>query len=146
MCGILGIISIAEGAVVERFLDTGNRIQKHRGPDAHGSHVHAFGHVRVGLGHQRLSILDLSDAGSQPMHSRDGRYTIVFNGEVYNYLELAREHGLKDLRSSSDTEVVLELLARLGPGKAMATFNGMWALALLDRQERRVYLSRDRFG
>jgi asparagine synthase (glutamine-hydrolysing) len=146
MCGILGIISFAEGAVVERFLDTGNRIQQHRGPDAHGSYIHDFGRAKVGLGHQRLSILDLSDAGAQPMHSRDGRYTLVFNGEVYNYLELAREHGLKDLKSSSDTEVVLELLARLGPGKALATFNGMWALALLDRQERRVYLSRDRFG
>lgn len=146
MCGILGIIGVAGREVVERFLDTGNRIQRHRGPDASGCCIHDFGSAQVGLGHQRLSILDLSDAGAQPMHSRDGRYTLVFNGEVYNYVELAREHGLKDLRSSSDTEVVLELLARLGPGRALASFNGMWSLALLDRQERRVYVSRDRFG
>jgi asparagine synthase (glutamine-hydrolysing) len=146
MCGILGIISTAENAVVERFLEAGHRAQQHRGPDTNGSSAHDFGGVRVGLGHQRLSILDLSEAGVQPMHSRDGRYSLVFNGEVYNYLELAKQHGLRDLRSSSDTEVVLELLVRLGPYEALASFNGMWALALLDRQERRVYISRDRFG
>lgn len=146
MCGILGIISTAERAVVERFLEAAGRVQQHRGPDAKGSHIHDFGCALVGLGHQRLSILDLSDAGAQPMHSSDGRYTLVFNGEVYNYLELAKEYGLRDLKSSSDTEVVLELLTRLGPDRALASFNGMWALVLLDRRERRVYVSRDRFG
>ncbi len=101
----------------------------------------------VTFGHRRLSILDLSSAGHQPMASTDGRYWIVFNGEIYNYVELRdelRRHG-HDFRSSTDTEVILAAYRQWGSA-AVSRFNGDWAFVILDRAEETLFVSRDRFG
>jgi asparagine synthase (glutamine-hydrolysing) len=114
---------------------------RHRGPDGEGQYEDG----NVWLAHTRLSILDLSEAGDQPMQSADKRFVISYNGEVYNFRELAAQHGLDNLRSSSDTEVVLRLFAKLGIG-SLAELNGMFAFALYDRQMQKVWLVRDRLG
>lgn len=114
---------------------------RHRGPDAQGE----FSDAQVSLGHTRLSILDLSAAGNQPMHSTEGRYVITYNGETYNFRELAERHALTGLRSSSDTEVVLRLFAKLGAG-SFIELNGMFAFCIYDRSARKLWLVRDRAG
>ncbi len=103
--------------------------------------------ARVALGHRRLSILDLSPAGHQPMSTADGRFVIVFNGEIYNYIELRRELELAGARftSHSDTEVVLEAYRRWGAA-CLQRFNGMFAFVLVDAAERRLFVARDRYG
>jgi len=142
VCGLVGIAwhSVDSGPAADRFAAALAKL-RHRGPDQQG-------HWRDGnlaLGHTRLSIIDLSDAGRQPMRTADGRYTIVYNGEVYNFRELAAEHALEGLRSGSDTEVVLRLVAALGTG-AFAKLNGMFAFAVYDARDRRLWLVRDRLG
>lgn len=145
MCGLVAAIGRDEDRIRD-FVSEGSLIQAHRGPDAAGVAAFEVGSCHIALGHQRLSILDLSEAGQQPMTSSSGRFVIVYNGEAYNYLEIRDAHGLHSLRSASDTEVVLELCERLGPEMAFRELNGMWALVLLDRLEGKLYLSRDRFG
>ncbi len=113
----------------------------HRGPDADGHWLEEC----AALGHRRLSIIDLSSAANQPMRSACGRYVMVFNGEVYNFRELAERWGLKGLRTHGDTEVILEGFSRHGP-EAVKGFNGMFAIALWDREERALHLFRDRMG
>jgi len=102
--------------------------------------------VTVLLGHQRLSILDLSENGRQPMLSASQQKVIVFNGEIYNYREIADREKLSNLNSGTDTEVILESLSRDCFEESMAEFNGMWAIALLDIQKKQLLLSRDRAG
>ncbi len=146
MCGITGVVSLGES--VKEFLQRAQIIQQHRGPDAQGTCQHQINQWNVGLGHQRLSILDLTEASNQPMSSKDEMSWIVYNGEVYNYQELRWE--LEKLgypfRTQSDTEVVLAALEYWGPDEAFARFNGMWALVWLDRCNNRLVLSRDRMG
>lgn len=146
MCGITGVISYEEN--IRDLLLKAQRIQQHRGPDAYGICQHQINQWQVGLGHQRLSILDLTEAGSQPMTSKDGNSWIVYNGEVYNYREIRCE--LENLghhfRGESDTEVVLAALEQWGVNEALARFNGMWAFAWLDGRNNRLVLSRDRVG
>ncbi|EED33948.1 asparagine synthase [gamma proteobacterium NOR5-3] len=116
---------------------------RHRGPDAHGSYLTDS----VGLHHRRLSIIDLSDAGTQPMHSACGRYTLVFNGEIYNFLEL-REELQNDgytFATKTDTEVILALYSRHGR-QCLDSLNGMFAFALWDNQAKSLFLARDRVG
>lgn len=140
MCGILGFVGPRAFGVelFGRALD----VMVKRGPDDRG----IYEEPEVLLGHRRLSIIDLSPAGHQPMASRDGRFVIVFNGEVYNFRELRRPLE-KDVpfRSSSDTEVILELFAREGPA-CLDRFRGMFAIAIWDRLEQRLFLARDRMG
>lgn len=112
----------------------------HRGPDAEGVSVHG----RFGLAHRRLSILDLSMAAHQPMTSACGRYVICYNGEVYNFRELRYSLRLAT-RTTSDTEVILEAFAQLGP-EMVSKLNGMFAIAILDTLENKLYLFRDRMG
>jgi asparagine synthase (glutamine-hydrolysing) len=112
----------------------------HRGPDADGTFIQD----RFGLGHRRLSILDLSSAAQQPMTSACGRYVISYNGEVYNYRELSEELGLST-RTTSDTEVIVEAFAKLGAGMANR-LNGMFAIAILDTYQNKLFLFRDRMG
>lgn len=120
-----------------------NDIQYHRGPDGCGD----YGDGSVALGHRRLSILDVSDLGNQPMVSEDGRYIIVYNGEIYNYLELRdelKQRGI-DFFSDCDTEVLLKAYITWG-ADCTSRLNGMWAFAIYDRGTRQIFLSRDRFG
>jgi len=148
MCGVTLCFSTSAGSdeVADRLAEM-ERAQTHRGPDDRGVLIEAVGAGIVGLGQQRLSILDLSPAGHQPMVSPCGRYALSYNGEVYNYKELARELGEDPIvaMSGGDTAVVLAALVRWG-ADAFRRFNGMWALAFLDRKEGRLLLSRDRLG
>ena len=142
MCGILGVVSDARCALpgTDRRRHALATL-RHRGPDADGEYLDG----ELWLGHTRLSILDLSSAGAQPMRSADGRHVITYNGEIYNFRELAQRHALQGLRSSSDTEVVLRLFAQRGVA-ALPELNGMFAFAIYDREARKVWLVRDRFG
>lgn len=140
MCGIFGVFNYKIGRLeAESCLST----IRHRGPDGYG----IFQDDRVTLGHCRLSILDMTDAGKQPMHSPDGRYVITYNGEIYNFIELRHELQKKgfSFRSDSDTEVVLAAYQVWGEA-CQKRFNGMWAFAIYDKLEKSLFLSKDRFG
>ncbi|HYC31657.1 MAG TPA: asparagine synthase (glutamine-hydrolyzing), partial [Gemmatimonadales bacterium] len=146
MCGIAGIVAPPDQRLDEA-LERMVGCLHHRGPDGDGQWVGSVGERRVGLGQGRLAILDLTDAGLQPMWSHAGRHALVYNGELYNYLELRAELAAagRVFRSRCDTEVVLEALIAWGPA-ALERFNGMWALALLDRHAGTLFLARDRMG
>ena len=140
MCGILGTIPSSENSLFKTALDT----LTHRGPDDFGiENIDG----EVSLGHRRLSILDISANGHQPMSDKSGRYSIVFNGEIYNFLEIKKE--LLQLGysfvSTSDTEVLLNAFIEWGD-KCVLKFNGMWALGIWDREKKELFLSRDRYG
>ncbi len=138
MCGIVAVVGTARvGPELDRMVDR----LRHRGSDAGG----VFRDGGVGLGHRRLSIIDLSEAGRQPMSTADGRLTIVFNGEIYNYLELRGELAGFPFRTHSDTEVVLAAYERWGE-QCLDRFVGMFAFVLWDAREQRVLAARDRFG
>jgi asparagine synthase (glutamine-hydrolysing) len=147
MCGINGILRLNDsvGPVEPARLRAVRDYMAKRGPDATGEWFSADG--RVGLGHRRLAIIDLSDAGIQPMSWDNGRYQIVFNGEIYNYRALRDglvAHGVQ-LRSHSDTEVILALFAREGVAM-LPRLRGMFTFALWDEQEQRLVLARDPYG
>jgi asparagine synthase (glutamine-hydrolysing) len=146
MCGFAGVAAISQRwlvdapALVERM--RGELV--HRGPDGSGQ----WGDDNVILGHQRLSILDVTDAGSQPMFSGSKRFVIAFNGEIYNFKELAErlaETGWTSV-SASDTEVLIECIERWGLEATLDRVDGMFAFALYDRQRQELILCRDRFG
>lgn len=139
MCGIAGIIG---GKVDAHRLDVMTDSIAHRGPDGRGTWVDDK--HEVGLGHRRLSILDISEDGAQPMHSVCGRYSIVFNGEIYNYLELKPQLDYP-YRSASDTEVIIAAYIKWGEA-CVERFNGMFAFALWDHEKRRLFCARDRLG
>ena len=143
MCGIAGLVKKNNHAVDREVLSAITRLASHRGPDGEGLYLHK----NLGLGHTRLAIIDLSTAADQPMHSTDRRFTIVFNGEIYNYLELREElrHRGHQFATQSDTEVILEAYAEWG-SECVQRFNGMWAFALHDRARNQLFCSRDRFG
>ncbi|GDX93680.1 asparagine synthetase B [Planctomycetia bacterium] len=145
MCGIAGLLGTAEGQWQAQCLQRLTALLSHRGPDGQGTWTSPCG--RVGLGHTRLSILDLSAAASQPMRSADNRYCIVFNGEIYNFLELAEELRQAGVvfRSRSDTEVLLEGF-RHWQHQLWNRLNGMWAVAIHDCVTGQTVLCRDRFG
>ncbi len=139
MCGIAGYHGLhADHALLERM----NDCQQHRGPDGEG--VVTSG--PCGLAHRRLSIIDVAH-GQQPMDTADGRYSIAYNGEVYNYLDLRDELVAlgREFSTDSDTEVVLQAFAQWGPD-AFDRFNGMFGLAIWDREDKRLTLARDHFG
>ena len=143
MCGIVGIAGRAEGS--HRLLGVQSGTMRHRGPDASGE-WHSEDRS-VGLGHRRLSIIDLSHAGCQPMSAAGGEIQIVLNGEIYNYRELRKrlESLGHSFRSASDTEVLLEAYREWGTDCLVAV-NGMFAFAIYDASERRLFLARDRAG
>jgi len=143
MCGIAGVLNLKGEPVPREVLKKMTDAIAHRGPNGEG-HIFDQG---VGLGHRRLSIIDLSTNGHQPMVTDDGRFYLTYNGEVYNYRELRAqllELGYK-FHSQTDSEVVLKALAEWGTD-AILKFNGMFAFALWDKKERRLLLARDRYG
>lgn len=139
MCAIAGVIGHPQAAAMTAEMA---EVQKHRGPD--GGAVVSFT-SDAAFGHRRLAILDLSERGAQPMTSRDGRWTIVLNGEIFNYQEL-RTQLERPWRSATDTEVFLEAVAAWGLERTLERSIGMFAVALWDRQERTLLLARDRLG
>jgi len=144
MCGIAGIFSPKKVHQQDvQFVKKMNDIQKHRGPDDEGVFSDEYCH----LGHRRLAIIDLSKDGHQPFVSDNGRFQLVYNGEIYNYIELRDE--LKRLgwkfRTKTDTEVLLKAYQQYGLA-CLSKCNGMFAFALYDRQNRSLFLARDRFG
>jgi asparagine synthase (glutamine-hydrolysing) len=149
MCGFAGVLDPAGARRAEELLavvrDMAGAVAT-RGPDGSDEWVDPV--AGLALGHRRLSVLDLSATGAQPMVSADGRWVIAYNGEVYNHAELARDlrAGGVSLRGHCDTEVLLELVARDGPTAAVEQIEGMFAFALWDRRERRLLLARDRVG
>ena len=143
MCGIAGIVNVQGTPVSPGVLRAMTDIVRHRGPDGDGQWIQHG----VGFGHRRLAIVDLSPAGAQPMHSDDGSLVITFNGEIYNWRELRAELGKRGavFRTQSDTEVLLAAYRAWGP-RCLEKLNGMFAFAIFDAREQRVFLARDRFG
>lgn len=146
MCGIAGFCNFAGDAKAN--IEKMKERMYHRGPDAEGSYFSENG--QVVLGHRRLSIVDLSEAGSQPMTSKSGRYVIAYNGEIYNYKKLAErllsEGKVTAFRGTSDTEVLLEAFEAYGVEETIRECKGMFAIALYDKQENSLTLLRDRIG
>ena len=150
VCGIAGLIDpkreSSQGELESAVIRMADTLQ-HRGPDDDGSFVDK--HCGLALSFRRLAIQDLSPAGAQPMASASGRYVGVFNGEIYNFRELRRElerEGVGHWNGHSDTEVLLSLVERLGVESALGRLDGMFAVAIYDKDRRRLYLARDRMG
>src|SRR5262245_55097331 len=149
MCGLAGFMgrpgeAVALRASVRRMA---SRLS-HRGPDDHGEWVDAS--LGVALGHRRLAIIDLTPHGHQPMLSHSGRYVIAYNGEIYNYASLRAELDTATpgiaWRGHSDTEVALAAIDRWGLVDALARFDGMFAMAVWDRQTHQMHFARDQIG
>jgi asparagine synthase (glutamine-hydrolysing) len=138
MCGLLGS---TDSGVTQAAFERALGLMHHRGPDASAIEICPDG---AQFGHARLAILDLDERSNQPFHSDDGRYLMVYNGEIYNFRELARKHRLT-LRTSGDTEVLMQLWVRLGPA-VLDELNGMFALVIYDTQTKRLFAARDRLG
>ena len=145
MCGIAGIVNLRGNAVEPAEISRLTNLVAHRGPFGEGHWFSA--NSDLAFGHRRLAIIDPGDGGYQPMISSDGRHVIVFNGEIYNFLELRRELEAQgaSFRSQSDTEVILAAWQAWREGM-LTRFNGMWALAIFDTQTEELFLARDRFG
>lgn len=141
MCGIAGIVNFVDTNAIERMTD----VQAHRGPDDRGTQI--FHDERIALGHRRLSIIDLSPAGHQPMSNDDGTVWITFNGEIYNFLELRQSLQAKGVKfkSKTDTEVIIRLYEDVG-ADFVKQLNGMFAFALLDLRKQTLLLARDHCG
>lgn len=154
MCGIAGFCNWgrenphADTESWEKNIRKMNERMKHRGPDASG--IWASPDRSVVFGHRRLAIVDLSEKGAQPMVSHSGRYVITYNGEIYNYKEIAKrlldEKKVTAFRGSSDTEVLLEAVEHYGVKEAVSMCKGMFGIALYDQKEKILYLVRDRVG
>jgi asparagine synthase (glutamine-hydrolysing) len=145
MCGIAGILNIRGKPVDPAEISRLTNLLAHRGPFGEGTWFSA--NRNLAFGHRRLAIIDPGEGGFQPMVSGDGRHVIVFNGEIYNFLELRRELEAQGaiFRSQSDTEVILAAWRAWREGM-LSRFNGMWALAIFDTETEDLFLARDRFG
>lgn len=145
MCGIAGIVNLRGAPVEPADISRLTSLIAHRGPFGEGTWFNAK--RNVAFGHRRLAIIDPGEGGYQPMASGDGRHVIVYNGEIYNFLELRRELEAKGavFRSQSDTEVILAAWQAWGEDMLLR-FNGMWALAIYDTTTDELFLARDRFG
>ena len=145
MCGIVGIYNFDNSKISKNELKKFNNSLTHRGPDAEGYYFNKI--ETLGFGHRRLSIIDTTFEANQPMSYDNDRYTIVFNGEIYNFIELKSELinlGFK-FKTSGDTEVILASYIAWGES-CQLKFNGMWAFAIWDNKNKSLFLSRDRFG
>lgn len=154
MCGFAGFLDRSGHVASDVLVDVVGRMNeavRHRGPDAGGTWMDPV--CGIALGHRRLAVLDLSPAGNQPMASRSGRYVVAYNGEIYNHLEIRRDIDAAQAtlpggpwRGRSDTETLLAAVEAFGVCASLRKFVGMFALALWDRQDRVLYLARDRLG
>src|SRR3990167_401559 len=147
MCGLVGFFGHSNHADhSETIISSMTERLTHRGPDDGGIWLNQDD--GIALGHRRLAILDLSTAGHQPMHSQDGRYVIVYNGEIYNFLELKQQLQTKGhhFTGHSDTEVILALISEYGLEPSLKLMSGMFAFALWDKKEKNLHLARDRIG
>jgi asparagine synthase (glutamine-hydrolysing) len=148
MCGICGIMSLGPdgGGPRRELIARMTATLAHRGPNGSGD----WCDNRIALGHRRLSVIDLSEAGRQPMSNEDGSVQISYNGEVYNFRELKKQHSLAErghiFRSRTDTEVLIHLYETLGLEKMLPELNGMFAFAIWDTKKETLYLARDRYG
>tara|TARA_B100000795_G_scaffold269692_1_gene259962 strand:- start:416 stop:2416 length:2001 start_codon:yes stop_codon:yes gene_type:complete len=149
VCGIVGYVELKNNPACSNYLDKAIESLTHRGPDSSGKDEF-FIKQKVGFGHRRLSIQDISDAGAQPMTSFKGRYKLIFNGEIYNHNELReyinQEYNFNSWKSSSDTETLLNLFEFLNFKDALKLIKGMFAITLFDLQSNTIYFSRDRIG
>ncbi|HBA68340.1 MAG TPA: asparagine synthase (glutamine-hydrolyzing) [Lachnospiraceae bacterium] len=144
MCGICGFVSKRDINRIQ--LKEMNDTMYHRGPDDSGEEIYELpGGYRAGFAQRRLAILDLSQLGHQPMHSENGRVTVVFNGEIYNFQDIREELSDYSFRSNCDTEVIIAAYLKWGI-RCVERFDGMYAIALLDRESKEVYLVRDCIG
>jgi asparagine synthase (glutamine-hydrolysing) len=141
MCGIAGIVQCKQVAIDPRLIESVTDSMSHRGPDAAGY----FTEGEISLGHRRLSIIDVSDISNQPFYDASGRYVMVFNGEIYNYLEVKALLPEYPFKTSSDTEVVIAAFIKWGID-CIKHFKGMFAFAIWDRQQKQLTIVRDRFG
>ena len=143
MCGIVGQFNFNKKSVLETDILKMNKKIEHRGPDDLGTFIHE----NIGLGHTRLSIIDLSKNGHQPMSDSSKRFWITYNGEIYNFKELRnnlKKDGI-DFKSETDTEVIIYLFKKYGP-ECLKYLRGMFAFAILDREKKELFLARDRVG
>jgi asparagine synthase (glutamine-hydrolysing) len=147
MCGIAGILDHNCSIEINApLLDKMAAPLRYRGPDQSGTYLFSNEHVMLGFVHRRLSIIDLSEKAKQPMQDDEGKLTLIFNGEVYNYNTLKSSLKHKEFKSSSDTEIVLYAIKEWGFTEALRRIQGMFALALFDHPNETLYLARDRFG
>ena len=139
MCGIAGIVTNEPNKNYSNLLVKMTNKLSHRGPDADGYWIEK----KVYFGHRRLSILDLSNNGSQPMVSKTSRYVITFNGEIYNHLDLRKIiKNKKEWRGNSDTETVLEMIENYGVIESLSFFEGMFAIAIYDKKKYYIFIER----
>ncbi len=141
MCGINGIYGIDDTVRSEKIVSSMNTCLAHRGPDDEG----LFSEKNICLGHRRLSIIDLSKAGHNPMFSNDRRFCVIHNGEIYNFQEIRNELKDYDFRTSTDTEVIVAAYAKWGKD-CLPRFNGMFAFAIWDNEKKELFIARDRLG
>ena len=148
MCGICGKLNVSGDELIERdLIQRMCKVIAHRGPDDEGVYLKKKGKYSLGLGHRRLSIIDLTSAGHQPMSNEDGSLWITYNGEIYNHLELRKELEEKGhrFRSNTDTEVILHLYEERGED-CLKYLNGMFAFAIWNERKEKLFLARDRLG
>ena len=149
MCGITGFWDLKQRnnkEHIETIIKNMTNVIQSRGPDDKGTwidHKHC-----LSFGHRRLTIIELSKLGKQPMQSRNKRFVITFNGEIYNFYQLKNELLNEKVKflSNSDTEVLIEALSHWGIKKTLQKISGMFAFALWDKKKKKIYLARDRFG
>lgn len=142
MCGINGIFSVNSISSIEKRIDEMNNSIAHRGPDNKSQKIFTN---KAAFGHRRLAIIDINPRANQPMTSNCGRWTIVFNGEIYNYIELKTSLNY-EFKTTSDTEVILAYIEQYGFVKFLQRSNGMFSIALYDSKKNQLLLARDRFG
>ena len=149
MCGIVGYVELKNNPSCSKYLDRAIQSLEHRGPDSSGKDEF-FTKQKIGFGHRRLSILDISEAGAQPMTSFRGRFKIIFNGEIYNHHEIRdyinQTHNFNSWKGLSDTETLLNLFEFLSFKDALKLVKGMFAITLIDLKSNIIYFSRDRIG
>ena len=135
MCGITGILGDFKKSSIKNILYKMSNSLYHRGPDNQGLWVDD----KIAFGHQRLSILDLSQSANQPMFSKSNRFVITFNGEIYNHLDLRKELKFSEWRGTSDTETLLVCIEEWGIGLCLRKLRGMFAFALWDKKEKHYF-------